>query len=115
MMPYKEGIAELRKKKASFRTIVHLLKQSGITVSHDTVFRFCRAYIKPEQHSKRKSRPDVRGMAEAERPLSQPSPKDDAERPNRVRPLSEQPQNDAAASVITRKRRGPRIADPRNV
>ena len=39
--PLKEGIADLRSKRASFRTIADLLNQLGVKVSHNTVARFC--------------------------------------------------------------------------
>ncbi len=34
LLPFKEGIAELRHKRASYRTIAGILREIGITVSH---------------------------------------------------------------------------------
>ena len=42
LLPFKQGIVRLREKNASSRTIAELLKQLGVTVSHNTIARFCR-------------------------------------------------------------------------
>jgi hypothetical protein len=41
LLPYKVGIAELRRKGASYETIVHILHDVNIAVSRDTLTRFC--------------------------------------------------------------------------
>jgi transcriptional regulator with XRE-family HTH domain len=51
LLPLKEGIIRLRAKKASCRTIAELLKQLGVTVSHNTVARFCRELCAPSQRT----------------------------------------------------------------
>ena len=55
LMAHKKGIAELRAKQASFRTIANLLKRAGVDVSHDTVARFCHEVL--EQTPRRKAPP----------------------------------------------------------
>lgn len=95
LMQHKKGIAELRSKQASFRTIANLLKQAGVDVSHDTVARFCRDVLDhtprrkpPSKPSDGPMKPKVNGVLKAATPLSEaPAPRS----------------------------RGPRIADPRNV
>ena len=47
LLPFKEGILRLRAKNASCRTITELLKQLGVSVSHNTVARFCREFSAP--------------------------------------------------------------------
>lgn len=42
LLSLQSGIAELRRKGASYKVISELLKDSGISVSRATVARFCR-------------------------------------------------------------------------
>jgi hypothetical protein len=42
LLPCKEGIAELRRKHASYRTIAGILREIGVAVSHNSIARFCR-------------------------------------------------------------------------
>ena len=95
LMAHKKGIAELRSKQASFRTIANLLKRAGVDVSHDTVARFCRETL--EQTPRRKAQP---------RPA----------RTNVVTILKAQREAAVPPHAVPAVRsRGPRIADPKNV
>ena len=99
LMAHKKGIAELRGKQASFRTIANFLKRAGVDVSHDTVARFCREIL--EQTTRRKAQP---------RPAASPA------KTNVVSILKTQ--REAALpppAVPTVRSGGPRIADPKNV
>lgn len=87
LLPYKEGIAELRSKRASFETIAVHLAASGMSVSSDTVARFCRQYLKSKQAATPSINADVL-------PSNLP---------------------DVAPSSFPPSRKGPRIADPRNI
>ena len=96
---HKKGIAELRAKQASFRTIANLLKLSGINVSHDTVARFCHEVLgqvprrkSPVRPVQGKAQTDVISILRAQREASPPAP--------------------FTPPVRTK---GPRIADPKNV
>ena len=42
LMPFKDGIAELRRKHASYVVIADILRNMNVAVSHDTVGRFCQ-------------------------------------------------------------------------
>jgi hypothetical protein len=42
LLSLKEGITELRRKRASYRTIAEILRNMDVPVSHVTVGRFCR-------------------------------------------------------------------------
>ena len=55
LLPLKESIAEFRKRGASFKTITIILRNKSISVSHDTVARFCYAYV-GAKHRKRATR-----------------------------------------------------------
>ncbi|MGD0059310.1 MAG: hypothetical protein ABSD58_07820 [Verrucomicrobiia bacterium] len=45
LLPFKDGIAELRRKGASYETITNILRDTNVVVSHDTVTRFCREVL----------------------------------------------------------------------
>jgi hypothetical protein len=45
LMTFKEGIAELRQKGASYETIADILRNIDVAVSHDTVARFCHEVL----------------------------------------------------------------------
>ena len=73
LLSLKEGITELRRKHASYRTIAEILRNIDVPVSHVTVRRFCRhvskstrrrvqprkATIKPMSHEAH-SQPQIR-------------------------------------------------------
>ena len=99
LMAHKKGIAELRGKQASFRTIANLLKRAGVDVSHDTVARFCHEILEQPTQSKGSSKP-----------VSAPP------NPNVVSILKAQRETAAPPPAAPASRsRGPRIADPKNV
>src|SRR5207253_2654202 len=52
LMPFKDGIAELRQKRASFATIAEFLTDEGVIVSRQTVARFCRKFLASALRSK---------------------------------------------------------------
>lgn len=87
LLPYKEGIAELRSKRASFETIAVHLGASGMSVSSDTVARFCHQYLTSKQAAPPAIHADLL-------PSNLP---------------------DVAPSSFPPSRKGPRIADPRNI
>lgn len=106
LLPFKQGIIRLREKNASSRTIAELLKQLGVTVSHNTIARFCRELA-------------VAAARNAQRP----------ETPRAAPPSKAPPPSAAVTKLLSRRReetkspepeassrgRGPRIADPKNV
>ena len=115
LMPYKDGIAGLRAKNASFRTIAQILKQTGVSVSHDTVARFCHAVVEQTQ-PRQKSRPkSVSAATEEKRTQTQPPQASDAGHKPGVSSLLQERRNTDATTAASGKSRGPRIADPKNV
>ncbi len=115
LMPYKDGIAGLRAKNASFRTIAQILKQTGVSVSHDTVARFCHAVIEQTQ-PRQKSRPKAASaVTEARRTQTQAPQASDANDKPGVSAVLQQRRNTDATTGASGKSRGPRIADPKNV
>lgn len=109
LMPFKDGIAELRQKRASFATIAEFLTDEGVIVSRQTVARFCRKFLASASRSKGRKE-----SAEPIPPAAQP-----------VRPAIAS-ENQAVSAQLeerrakligpwTRRRRGPRIADAKNL
>ncbi len=97
LLPFTIGIVRLREKGASSRTIADLLKQLGVTVSHNTIARFCREWAAPAAAG------DTRSA----------TPKPSA-------PIAEllnrrHEHGIASETPASSRGRGPRIADPRNV
>ena len=106
LLPFKEGIIRLRAKKASCRTIVALLKELGVTVSHQSVARFCRELCPPATSNKGRRLPTKQAVQ-----------------------IKSKPQPPPVAEILSRRHRsgrtsdmasdlgddGPRIADPKNV
>lgn len=103
LMPFAESIATLRRKGASYRTITDILHTVRVSVSLDTVARFCREKVEQRQPRKFKRRPFVRAApAPTVHPASEPSA-----------PSLAAASEPASAPAVRAK--GPRIADPSNV
>ena len=47
LLALQSGIAELRRKGASYRTIVEILRNIDVPVSHSTLARFCHDVLPP--------------------------------------------------------------------
>ena len=96
LLTLREGIAELRRKGASYRTIVDILCNIDVPVSHSTLARFCRDVLAPPP-----SRQDLR-------PLSVPK------RSHKSR--SHSPTAHGHRPAERKKETGtPRIADPNTI
>ena len=111
LMQFQESIATLRRKGASYRTIADILHTVNVSVSLDTVARFCREVVEQRQPRKTRRRSFVRPLSER---TAQATRGD--HRPNRVS------ENGAGNHVTDRpakeppvRTKGPRIADPTNV
>ncbi len=53
LLPFKDGIVELRHKGASYAIIAEILRSTNVVVSHDTVARFCREVLKLTPRTRR--------------------------------------------------------------
>ena len=105
LLPHRDGIAELRRKGASFVMIREILAMAGIEVAADTVRRFYRQVIEdPCTGTKRSSK---RERSAAPAPLNSPAPA------VATSPIVGAPEPTAPAEPS--RSRGPPIADPRNL
>ena len=59
LLPFKDGIAELRRKGASYETITDILRNINVAVSHDTVARFCREVLDVTPRTRRPRKASV--------------------------------------------------------
>jgi transposase len=91
LLPFKDGIAELRRKGASYETIADILRNTNVVVSHDTVTRFCH---------------EVLGLTPAQRRRRKRSSRRATQKPH-SRPQTLNAPNHTA--------QGPRVADPNNI
>jgi hypothetical protein len=119
LSPYADSIVTLREKHASYRVIADILHSAGIIVSHHSVARFCRDRLRIKSSNKGTTK---------KRTKSRQSPQRTSQRVDSTqnRTTSPQvPQKDALNLIAQRReetrdpmsprRRGPRIADPRNL
>ncbi len=111
MMQFQESIATLRRKGASYRTITDILHTVNVSVSLDTVARFCREVVEQRQPRKTRRRTFVRRPPER---ITQPprgDPGSNSPSENGVRDhVPERPTEEPSTRA-----KGPRIADPTNV
>lgn len=114
LMPFREQIAELRRKRASCRVIAAVLLAAKVQVSHDTVARFCRDVIEADAGRPTKRQATVRKPSELGRSGRRtPSAAVPKQPQSVVSFLREQRAAEPSAPVV--RPRGPRIADPKNV
>ena len=62
LLPFKDGIAELRRKGASYAIIADILRSTNVVVSHDTVARFCREVLELTPRTRRPRKASVKAL-----------------------------------------------------
>jgi IS30 family transposase len=103
LLPLKTGIAELRKRRASYQTIADILRDGDISVSCDTIFRFCHEILgEPKSRYRRKRKTSaLRVRKQPDKPSPNPpvlSPGGSSQKPDRWTQVN-----------------GPRVADPDDI
>src|ERR1041385_5935874 len=97
LLSLQEGILELRRKHASYRTIAQILRNIDVPVSHVTVRRFCLHVSKPKRRRKQPRKATAKPMDHESHSQAQ------------IR-------NERNRTVRTsREPGGPRIADPNTI
>ncbi len=126
LLPFKDGIVELRQKGASYRLIRELLATADVAVAVDTIGNFVREVIeqRPPSRPSARRRP-VRSLSEPSTARRLPSPREPQfpftvappVEPATVKPPAAVPVGaPVSAPPAERPRtRGPRIADPSNL
>ena len=97
LMPFKDSIGELRKRGASFKTITTILRNKSISVSHDTVARFCYQVLGEKSPKRKCSAPESERRDNCAQHHA----------PSRARKARPRPQT---APMSSGAERGPRIA-----
>lgn len=111
LMPHRESIAVLRSKGASYRAIVKILGRVSISVSLDTLSRFCREAIEPKP-TRRSRRRATASQASGQTEARPSAPGQSPAQPDSPAPAKE---DKAAEPAAASRGKGPRIADPDNI
>jgi len=92
LLPFKEGIAELRRKGASYDTVVDILRNMSVPISRDTVVRFCCEVLDlpPRRRSRRR-------------------------KSGRRRSTQSSPSQPPTIKTHDHATKGPRVADPNDI
>ena len=103
LLPLKVGIAELRQRHASYKTITDILANLDIAVSCNTVFRFCHEILdEPKAHYRRTRKTST--------PRARKRPGKDSPTPRALSPGGSPQKADRWTEA-----NGPRIADPNTI
>ena len=111
LFPYRNEIRALRSRNAAYDDIRLILTQEGVVVSLNTIYRFCRDVLGESISTETKQRsPKRQTPANTSPAIQQPAP---------VAPVSIQSllqeRREGLPGVWGRRKRGPRIADSKNL
>ncbi len=122
LLPFKDGIVELRQKGASYRLIRELLATIGVAVAVDTIGNFIREVIEQRPPSRpNRQRRALRALSDPPSSRALPTPSKPqfpftVAPPVQLAPAERTVTTPSAAPPMDRPRaRGPRIADPANL
>jgi hypothetical protein len=110
LLPAKDVIAELRQKRASYRSIADLLTQHCLPISKTAVAVFCHQVLGESVRARKRSarkRPPVLAPGKSVETASNPNPTNEASVP------AEPPANSNGDEAPQIRARGPRIAQVR--
>ena len=109
LLPFKTEIKELRARKAAYDDIRLILAEENIIVSTSTVYRFCRDVLQEKNNKPPKSRAPKVSTSTAQTALPLP-----ANSPTSIQ-AALQERRERLPGLWGRRKRGPRIADPKNL
>jgi hypothetical protein len=111
LVPFQEGIADLRRRNASYETIADILCDADVKVSRFIVARFCREVLDLTP-SRRKSSKATRRV-----PEQVLSDQPQADRASATKNSKKHGESKTAGLRVTREENmnGPRVADPNNI
>ena len=109
LLPFKTQIQELRERRAAYDDIRLILAEEGIVVTLDAVYRFCRDVL--DEKSNEPGKPCAKKVSISPvQPLS-PSPTN----PPASIQTALQERRERTPGLWGRRKRGPRIADSKNL
>ncbi|MGH7975417.1 MAG: hypothetical protein ACREC8_02010 [Limisphaerales bacterium] len=108
LLPLKSHIEALLAKRASYDDIRTLLKEANVVVSKNTIYRFCREVIgqKPVRHP---------AAEKKELPKIAPVLLSPASTPTNIQAALQEQRRERLPGLWGRRKRGPRIADSKNL
>jgi hypothetical protein len=110
LLPFKAQIKELRARRAAYDDIRLILAEEGIIVTLDAVYRFCRDVLDEKSSQPRKPRAKTNSPSPVQ-PVVTPSP---ANPPASIQ-TALQERRERLPGLWGRRKRGPRIADSKNL
>jgi hypothetical protein len=110
LLPYKSQIKELRARNAAYDDIRLILAEENITATLDAIYRFCRVVLQEKSGQPPKSRaPKVSASIV---PSVSPSP---TNQPATIQAVLQEQRRERLPGLWGRRKRGPRIADSKNL
>lgn len=113
LLPFKAEIKELRARNAAYDDIRLILAEENIIVSTSTVYRFCRDVLGEKPNAPKKSRVSKSRPSTASPSTSQPT-----NPPNSLTSIQaalQEQRRERLPGLWGRRKRGPRIADSKNL
>jgi hypothetical protein len=113
LLPFKTQIKELRTRNAAYDDIRLILAQENIIVTLDAVYRFCRVVLGEKSNEPKKAR-SVKVSPPASS-LAAPPPTDPQSHPVSIEAALREQRRERLPGLWGRRKRGPRIADSKNL
>jgi hypothetical protein len=110
LLKYRDGIAELRRKRASLKFISELLQANGVSISRQTVGRFCARFV----NSRKSRRRQPASNGHSPKAVTERAGRQFAVTPKRLAAVPSEQQS-IPAGPWTSRRKGPRIPDSKNL
>ena len=114
LLPYKSQIKELRARNAAYDDIRLILAEENITATLDAIYRFCRVVLQEKGGQPTKSRaPKVSAaIVQSASPLPANQP---ATTQTSIQAALQEQRRERLPGLWGRRKRGPRIADSKNL
>jgi hypothetical protein len=110
LLPYKSQIKELRARNAAYDDIRLILADEGIVATLDAIYRFCRHVLGEKPNEPKKSR-----TPKIPPPTVQPVLQSPANPPTSIQAALQDQRRERLPGLWGRRKRGPRIADSKNL
>jgi hypothetical protein len=113
LLPFKAEIKELRSRQAAYDDIRLILARENIIVSTSTVYRFCRDVLGEKSNEPKKPR-SAKASPSTAAPVVSP-PINPLNQPTSIQAALQEQRRDRLPGLWGRRKRGPRIADSKNL
>jgi hypothetical protein len=113
LLPFKNQIKELRARNAAYDDIRLILAQENIIVTLDAVYRFCHVVLGEKSDEPKKSR-SVKVSPSTASPAAPPAT-NPPNPPGSIQAALQEQRRERLPGLWGRRKRGPRIADSKNL